>query len=556
MRKFGTILTLLALVILCAVLLPTQAHAETEGYYTYTVSNGEATITACDTSIRGDVTIPSTLGGYPVTRIGDFSDDYGAFRDCVNMTSVTIPHGVTYIGINAFVDCTNLNGIAIPDSVYSIGAKAFLGCINLTSISIPNSVTNIGLQAFLRCSSLESIRVDADNPEYSNDAKGVLYNKQKTELICCPPCVSGEYIIPDTVTSIVRQAFVNCRNIVSVIIPDSVTSIGTDSFVNCNSLTGIWVDADNPEYSNDAQGVLYNKDKTKLLCCPGGFSGVYRINDGVAQLQRYAFSGCGNLLGVTIPASVIKIDEKTFRNCDNLWHILYKGSEKQWDAIAIDKVDNQPLLLATRHYNCTGNEITDPVNKVCTLCTPACAHTYDNACDTACNLCGDTRTITHTPGAAATATTDQICTVCGTVLAKATGETPSGGQTGGNATQSTTAPTQEETQPAQTTPPATTPPVQESTQPATQPTDGATAPVTQPATQPSQGDSSPTTQATNPSTTTGAAAESSGVTTVPETSGAPADSGKDGGGAVWVVVLVILGGGGVAAGIILWKKKH
>ena len=85
------------------------ASALTEGYYTYTVTDSKATITAVDTSISGDVIIPSTLGGYPVTSI-----DEGAFDCCTNVQSITIPASVTSIGERAFAWCENLTSITIP----------------------------------------------------------------------------------------------------------------------------------------------------------------------------------------------------------------------------------------------------------------------------------------------------------------------------------------------------------------------------------------------------------------------------------------------------------
>ena len=109
MKKLCTIFAALALLVLCITLLPTQAEAATSGNYTYTVSNGEATITDCKTSISGYVTIPSTLGGYPVTCI----DSY-AFAYCTDLTYVTIPSGVTSIGNRAFSGCTSLIRVTIP----------------------------------------------------------------------------------------------------------------------------------------------------------------------------------------------------------------------------------------------------------------------------------------------------------------------------------------------------------------------------------------------------------------------------------------------------------
>jgi len=131
MKKLTSMLVALAVMLIAAVLfLPTEARAATEGYYTYTVSNGEATITSCSDTQGGDIEIPSTLGGYPVTSIGD-----GAFSD-MGIGAVEIPDGVTSIGGGAFAENHNLLIVNIPDSVTSIGDFAFSGCNRLPEIII------------------------------------------------------------------------------------------------------------------------------------------------------------------------------------------------------------------------------------------------------------------------------------------------------------------------------------------------------------------------------------------------------------------------------------
>ena len=143
-KLIATILSLVLIIAVCPTgLFSFTAGAETSGIYTYSVSNGEATITNCDKSASGAIEIPAILGGCPVTSIG-----FGAFYDCTGLTSITIGNSVTSIGEYAFYDCTGLTGITIPNSITSIGDSAFSGCTGLTSITIPNSVTSIGEDAF------------------------------------------------------------------------------------------------------------------------------------------------------------------------------------------------------------------------------------------------------------------------------------------------------------------------------------------------------------------------------------------------------------------------
>ncbi|MDO4487173.1 MAG: leucine-rich repeat domain-containing protein [Bacillota bacterium] len=231
---------LLSIVIsLCMVLalMPQMAFAETFTYgdFEYSVSDGKATITRY---IGGatEVEIPSTINGNPVTAIGE-----SAFDSCSALESVTFEENpqLKSIGDYAFWSCSSLESITIPSSVTSIGIKAFHGC-KFTSINIPGSVKTIGSGAF-RCGSLTSITVDPNSSNYSS-ADGVLFNKDKTELIHYPAGnTRTSYSIPGSVTSIVDNAFRSCQNLESVTfgVNSKLESIGEDAFYSCTSLTSI-----------------------------------------------------------------------------------------------------------------------------------------------------------------------------------------------------------------------------------------------------------------------------------------------------------------------------
>ena len=150
-----------------------------------------------------------------------------ALCGCSGLTSVVIPNSVWEIEDCAFTGCTGLTSITIPDSVEKMGSLAFDGCSNLTSITIPKSVTNMGFFVLFGCEELKSIVVDVANPVFSSE-DGVLFNKEKTELIFCPRGRQGDYVIPDTVVKILYDAFVLCKGLSSITVPKTVKEIEAD----------------------------------------------------------------------------------------------------------------------------------------------------------------------------------------------------------------------------------------------------------------------------------------------------------------------------------------
>ena len=147
---------LIAVISLFAAVMCIESEAYSQGDYEYKVSDGEATITkyANYSTEYVEVTVPSTIGGYPVTAIGD-----GAFSGRSTVISVTLPDSVVDIEDHAFWHCRSIESIKIGKNVKSIGEQVFYYCERLTSITIPDSVTSIGEYAFRSCGNLTSIKI-------------------------------------------------------------------------------------------------------------------------------------------------------------------------------------------------------------------------------------------------------------------------------------------------------------------------------------------------------------------------------------------------------------
>ena len=374
------------------------------GDKTYT---GETT-TRDDCSECGGEVKYAVEGGYLT-----FDKKTGTVTNCdPSVTKANIPHTikgvtVTSIGEEAFYNCRSLTSVTIPGSVTSIDKDAFCFCSSLTSVTIPDSVTSIGDRAFLGCTSLTSVT------------------------------------IPDSVTSIGEFTFYNCKSLTSVTIPDSVTSIGVGAFASCTSLTGIWVTEGNSHYSSDASGVLFSKDKTTLVQCPGTLAACM-IPDSVTSIVGYAFDGCASLTSVTIPDGVTSIGEDTFRSCtsltsvtipdgvtsigynafgscESLTDVYYAGSEAQWKAISISSTGNDDLLNANIHYNYVSHThsykavVTAPTctEKGYTTHTCACGDSYVDTYVDALGHAWDNGKVTKEPTETETGVKTFTCTRCG-----------------------------------------------------------------------------------------------------------------------------------------------
>ena len=323
--------------------------------YTYTTNSPDTntlTITGY-TGPGGTADIPSVIAGKTVTAIGVW-----AFENCVSLTRITIPdsvtiigdraftfcssltnavigNGVTDIGAYAFVDCTSLNGITIPDSVITLGDEAFTNCTSLTNATIGNGVTNIGYCTFTDCSSLTRITIPDNvaaigagafagcssltDATLGNSLTNIGYYAFAgcSNLICIT--------IPDNVAAIGVGAFSDCSRLTNASIGNGVANIGDEAFAGCSRLIEITVSYGNSAYGS-SNGILFNKDLTTIMQCPGGWTGDYIVSDSVTNIGSGAFSGCNQLSSIQIPDRVMDIGERAFEACSGLTNAVIGNS--------------------------------------------------------------------------------------------------------------------------------------------------------------------------------------------------------------------------------------
>ena len=238
--------------------------------------------------------------------------DYSAFADCNNLYEIEIPQGVVNIGEKAFARLDNLKNIDIPDSVTNITTLAFYRCNGLVSVQVPGSVTAIKNGTFRECNNLKKVILN----------EGVA----KIEGSAFVFCSSLEQIkLPQSLMSIGSGAFDNCTSLISVELPDNAI-ISSDTFRGCKNLSKIVLSDTNNNYIVK-NGILYNKNMTRILCYPAGIKDTeFFVPDTVKTIGDFAFYGTKALESINIPDSVTNIGTDAFGECSGLKEVVIPDS--------------------------------------------------------------------------------------------------------------------------------------------------------------------------------------------------------------------------------------
>lgn len=278
------------------------SHAEESGIFTYYVSGSNSVLSGISSSAAGEITVPETLGGYPVITID------GAFRNKTKITSVVLPDTVTVINSNSFSYCSQLKNIRFSDNLRVIGENAFGGCSSLQSIQLPDTVTNVGAYAFSWCERLVSVKLS------------------------------------NSMRKIERALFSGCTSLENIEIPDSVNYIAHSAFYQ----TKYYETSDNWE-----GGVLYID--SHLVTAKNTVSGLYEVKPGTKTIAENAFSVCGLLTGVILYKEIRAVCEGAFNGCGKLTDVYYEGTVVDRGSINVGN-NNNSYTNALWHYEYDPNE--------------------------------------------------------------------------------------------------------------------------------------------------------------------------------------------------------
>ena len=296
--------------------------------------NGNLQVVDKDALI-GDVVIPSTWGDYTVTTI----QEYGAFSECNNMTSVTFPNTITSITNVIFSNCANLEWISIPESLTQFGGYGNPACWD-------------------GCHKLTTISVAEGNPNYAS-VDGVLYNRDISTIIQCPMGKIGNITFPSTLKTVASTSF-SFSKLSEINIPEGVTTIEASAFYGCSENTTIRIPKSASNLSTENGGFL-NNCSAKLVFAEGNenlIDGVFYSSDENGNPTLLVWCSPEKESALVMPNTVTTIGEQAFRGCSKITSVTLSDN-LVFSANVVEGLENLECVIVSD--NCQNYKVIDNV---------------------------------------------------------------------------------------------------------------------------------------------------------------------------------------------------
>lgn len=339
MKKIiAVLLSVILFLSLCPV-VPAMAESVEDTHFIsgdyVCIKNGDGTVSLLRYQGKEDkILIPNEIEGLRVTEI---------LSNCFFMTSassITIPNGVTEIGLAAFGDSSTLTSIAMPDSLTFISASAFYNCKNLKTIVFSKNLSYVGLNAFNNTAWYDS---QPNGAVYISkvfyDYKGDMPKNTKLALKDGTVSISQQAFrdcinlagitLPTSLKEIGSAAFSGCTGLKSIIIPEGVNKLESAVFQKCVNLENITIpDSVTDMQSPNLEDTKWFKNQKDTLVYAGRYAYRYngsmpanttiKLREDTIGLGTGVFSGCENLTGIVIPSGVTTITSSAFQGCTGL----------------------------------------------------------------------------------------------------------------------------------------------------------------------------------------------------------------------------------------------
>ena len=308
-------------------------------YYQLSKNVNEAIVTCKDSHYRtyeGHVVIPEqVMHGNRVLKVTAIGDN--AFRNCEDLTGVTIPATVKTIGDRAFRSCPALTRVDLPAGLETIGRQAFTNCLSLDYIYLPSSLRKVGDKAFLDCLGLKRVDIDGIQSWIDMPFVGRYANPLQYAHHLFVDGVEIKHLeIPEGVTAIPAYRFMGMAGMTSMSLPSSLRSIGQSAFAQCNWLGTVTL----PDS-------LVTVDGSAFKDCPSLRRLI--IPASVNLIGTMAFANCGKLARVTFMGPVEEIQAEAFKGCSSLSRVMARDIAS-WVRNGFKDETANPLSIAHHLY--------------------------------------------------------------------------------------------------------------------------------------------------------------------------------------------------------------